>query len=187
MILNPMSPNACSRTRQSRAADAGVSARKMDKLIIKLLADHPEAITTLKKLFESEWEPYYGAAGPGDAETDIKNSANRTELPITIVAIVDGNICGTAALKMESVTTYPDFFPWLAGLLVAPAYRRQGIGEQLITEIEKLAKQLGYKEIYVGTGEKSGMSEITLDRRSWKFIDKSDYFVSEASVYKKSL
>ena len=159
----------------------------MDKLKVELLADHPEALPILKELFESEWEPYYGAAGPGDAETDIKNSANRTELPIAVVAIVDGNICGTAALKMESVTTYPDYFPWLAALLVAPAYRRQGIGEQLIAKIENLAKQLGYKEIFVGTGKKSGMSEVTLDKRDWKFIDKSDYFVSEASVYKKKL
>ncbi len=159
----------------------------MDNLKIELLTDHPEALTTLKKLFESEWEPYYGAEGPGDAEADIKNSANRTELPLAVVAIVGGNICGTAALKMESVTTYPDYFPWLAGLLVDPAYRRQGIGEQLIAKIENLAKQLGYKEIFVGTGKKSGMSEITLDKRDWEFIDKSDYFVSEVNVYKKKL
>ena len=159
----------------------------MDKLKVELLVDHPEAITILKKLFESEWEPYYGDSGPGDAETDLKKSASRTVLPIAVVAIFDGNICGTAALKMESVTTYPDYFPWLAGLLVAPEYRRQGIGEQLIMEIEKLAKQLGYKEIYVGTGEKSRMSEVTLDKRNWKFIDKSEYFVSEANIYKKKL
>ncbi len=159
----------------------------MENLKIELLDDHPDALPMLKDLFESEWEPYYGAEGPGDAETDLKNSANRTKLPIALVALVDGDVCGTAALKMESVTSYPDYFPWLAGLLVAPEYRRQGIGEQLIAKIEKLAKQLGYKEIFVGTGEKSGMSEITLDKRDWKFIDKSDYFVSEASVYKKKL
>jgi len=117
----------------------------MDNLKIELLADHPEALPTLKDLFESEWEPYYGAEGPGDAETDIKNSANRTELPIAVVALVDGNVCGTAALKTESVTSYPDYFPWLAGLLVAPEYRRQGMGEQLMEKIENLAKQLGYK------------------------------------------
>ena len=159
----------------------------MDKLRIELLADHPEALPILKELFESEWELYYGVAGPGNAESEIKESASRTGLPITLVAILDGNICGTAALKMESVTTYPDYFPWLAGLLVAPAYRRQGIGEQLIVAIELLAKKLGYKEIYVGADEKSGMSEITLDKRNWKFVDKSDYFVSEVTIYKKKL
>ena len=184
-MIASVSPNK--KLQSGYAVELGVRATRMDKLKNELLADHPEALPTLKKLFESEWKSYYGAEGPGDAETNIKNSANRTELPIEGVAIVDGNIYGTAALKMESVTTYSDYFPWFAGLLVAPAYRRQGIGKQLIIEIEKLAKTLGYKEIYVGTGEKSGMSEITLDKRNWKFIDKSYYFVSEASVYKKSL
>ena len=159
----------------------------MDKLNIELLADHPEALPVLKELFETEWEPYYGPKGPGDAETDIRKSAGRNELPIALVAILDGTICGTAALKKESLTTYPDLFPWLAALLVIPEYRNQGIGEQLIIAIEKLAKQLGYNEIYVGTGDKSGMSVTTLNKRSWEFIDKSDYVVSEASVYRKSL
>ena len=49
------------------------------------------------------------------------------------------------------------------------------------------AKQLGYKKIYVGTGEKSGMSEITLEKRNWEFIDRSGYLVSEIAVYKKML
>lgn len=159
----------------------------MDKLKIELLADHPEALPVLKELFESEWEPYYGAAGPGDAETDIKKSANHTELPIAVVAIYDNKICGTAALKMESVTTYPDYFPWLAALLVAPVYRRQGIGEKLMAAIETLAKQLGYKEIYIGAGDHSGISETALDKWDWKLIDKSHYFVSEVSIYKKLL
>ena len=88
---------------------------------------------------------------------------------------------------MESVTTYPDFFPWLAALLVAPADRKQGIGEQLIAAIETLAQQLGYEEIYVGTGEKSGVPTATLSERNWKFVDKSDYFISEASIYRKTL
>ena len=164
-----------------------VRAIEMENLRIDLLADHPEGLPVLKRLFESEWEPYYGAEGPGNAEADIKASANRNKLPLAVVAIVDGNICGTAALKMESVTTYPDYFPWLAGLLVDPAYRRQGIGENLIGEIENLARKLGYQELYVGTGEKSGMSEISLEDKGWQFIDKSDYFVGEASVYRKSL
>ncbi len=159
----------------------------MDNLRIELLADHPEALPMLRELFETEWSPYYGEGGPGNAEKDIQESCGRTELPIALVAIFNGEVCGTAALKKESVTTYPDLSPWLAALLVAPAYRNRGIGEQLIAAIEKLATQLGYNEIYVGTGEKSGMSESTLHKRSWEFVDKSDYYVSEASIYRKSL
>ncbi|MEW8314972.1 MAG: GNAT family N-acetyltransferase [Candidatus Thiodiazotropha endolucinida] len=154
---------------------------------IELLADHPKAIPILKTLFESEWEPYYGETGPGDAESDLIQSANRNELPIAVVAIADGNVCGTAALKQTSVTTFQEYTPWLAALVVDNAYRNQGIGEQLVIRIEQLAKDLGYPEIYVGTGEKSGMSECLLERREWRFLDKSDFFISEARVYRKRL
>lgn len=159
----------------------------MNNLKIEFLADHPQAFPILKTLFETEWEPYYGKNGPGNAEQDIASSANKTQLPIALVAICDGNICGTAALKMESVTTYPDIFPWLAALLVDPAYRCQGVAAQLILKIEALAKQLGFSEIFVGAGEKSGLSEATLNKRAWKLLHKSDYFVSEVRIYKKVL
>lgn len=160
---------------------------QMEQVKLELLADHPEALPVLKELFESEWETYYGANGPGDAVADLIESSNRSELPIGLVAIVDSKICGTAALKMSSVTTYPDYFPWLAGLLVDPDYRRQGIGGQLIAAIEDLAKQQGFNEIYVGTGEKSGVSDAALSKRKWYQIDKGDYFVSEVKIFKKSL
>ena len=159
----------------------------MDKLRIELLANHPEAIPVLKDLFMVEWEPYYGPDGPGDAEADLIKSSNHIQLPIALIAIMGNTICGTAALKSESLSTYPNLSPWLAALLVAPGYRRKGIGEHLIAAIEALAKKMGYREIYVGTGDKSGMSVTTLQERNWIFIDRSKYFVSEASVYKKFL
>lgn len=156
-------------------------------LVIELLADHPEAIPILKELFESDWEPYYGPNGVGDAESDLIASSNRYKLPIALIGIIDGKICGTAALKKESVTTYPDYYPWLAALLVDIEYRNKGIGGKLIAAIEELAKQLGYKQIFVGAGEKSGISLATLEKRNWQFVDKSEYFVSEVSIYMKSL
>lgn len=159
----------------------------MDKLNIELLADHPEAVPVLKDLFEREWEPYYGAAGPGDAVADIKASANRDTLPIALVAIRDGDVCGTAALKMDSVSIYPEYFPWLAALLVAPAYQRHGIGVRLITAIEELAVQHGYPEIYVGAGEASGLSETALAERGWEFVEQRDYFVSAVKIFRKRL
>ena len=159
----------------------------MSSVTIDLLSNHIEAIPVLKKLFESEWEPYYGKSGPGDAESDLKASLNQTELPIAIVAKHDEIYCGTAALKKESVTSYPDYSPWLAALIVAPEYRKRGIGELLIKNIEELAKKLDYEELYVGTGEKSGVSDAMLIKRNWKFIDKSEYFVSEVSIFSKTL
>ncbi len=96
-------------------------------------------------------------------------------------------ICGTAALKAESVTTHKHLTPWLAALLVAPESRRRGIGEQLIAAIEEKASQLGFKCIYVGTGEGSGTPESLIRNRGWKFIEKGPYFVSEASIFQKKI
>ncbi|MES9994301.1 MAG: GNAT family N-acetyltransferase [Candidatus Thiodiazotropha sp.] len=159
----------------------------MSALRIELLAEHPQAISPLAILFESEWAPYYGEAGPGDAESDLRASANRHELPIALVAIDDDIICGTAALKQTSVSNFEEYSPWLAALVVAESYRGRGIGEQLVISVEALAKRLGYGQIYVGTGEKSGLSESLLQRRNWRFVDKSAYFVSEVRVYAKKL
>ncbi len=156
-------------------------------LKIELLADHPEAIPILKEWFEREWEPYYGPAGPGNAQEDLRDSCNRDELPVALVAIYEGEVCGTAALKAESVSTHKHLTPWLAALLVAPAFRRRGVGEQLIAAIEEKASQLGYKCIYVGTGEGSGTPESLLRNRGWKFVEKEPYFVSEVSIFQKAL
>lgn len=156
-------------------------------LQIELLADHPEAIPMLQAWFEQEWEPYYGPDGPGNAQEDLWTSCNRDKLPITLIAVYEGEVCGTAALKVESVSTHKHLTPWLAALLVSPAFRRRGIGEQLIAAIEEKARQLGYKHIYVGTGEGSGTPESSLRKRGWEFVEKQPYFGSDVLIFQKTL
>ena len=154
---------------------------------IELLADHREALPILRQWFEQDWAPYYGPDGPGNAEADLSGCCNRTELPIALVAFHDDEVCGTAALKKESVTTHPHFTPWLAAMLVGAGFRRRGIGGQLIAAVEDMARELGFTCLYVGTGEGSGTPETTLRKRGWALVDKGPYFVSEASIFKKAL
>jgi GNAT superfamily N-acetyltransferase len=156
-------------------------------LNIELLADHREAIPQLKALFESVWPSYYDENGPGNAESDLKESAGRNQLPIAVVAVADGHVCGSAALKKESVKGYQECSPWLAALVVAPVYRNRGIGEQLIIKVEQLATEHGYREIYAGRGINSGLSENMLKKREWRIFDDSDYSVSGICVYVKQL
>jgi GNAT superfamily N-acetyltransferase len=156
-------------------------------LHVELLADNPEALPILKEWFEREWAPYYGPEGPGDAHKDLHDSCNRDELPIALVAISDGEVCGTAALKVESVSTHKHLTPWLAALLVLPEFRRIGFAERLIAAVEDKAKQLGFRYVYVGTGEGSGTPESALRKRGWKFIEKSPNTLSEISIFQKAL
>ena len=129
----------------------------------------------------------FGPDGSGDATTDLRESCNRKELPIAVVAILGGEVVGTAALKTESVSTHKHLTPWLAALLVRPEFRRRGIAERLIAAIEKKAQELGFHSIYVGTGEGSGTPESALRKRGWEFVEKGPYFVSEVSIFQKAL
>lgn len=65
---------------------------------IELLANHAESIPTLADWYVSEWEPYYGVSGHGDARADLESRCNRDEIPIGFVVIEGGEIYGTAAL-----------------------------------------------------------------------------------------
>ncbi|MFG0333235.1 MAG: GNAT family N-acetyltransferase [Maioricimonas sp. JB049] len=151
------------------------------------LANHPESLPLLIEWFEQQWAPYYGPDGPGDAAADLRGCCNTDQLPIALVAFTNGRVCGTAALKAESVTTHSHLTPWLAALLVAPEFRRRGIAGQLIAAVEQTARQLGFEQLYVGTGEGSGTAESTIRRRGWEFVEKGPYFVSEVSIYVKRL
>lgn len=159
----------------------------MNTVEMELLADHPEALPSLIEWFEREWAPYYGPDGPGDATADLLESCNREKLPIAMVAILDNEVVGTAALKAESVSTHKHLTPWLAALLVSSEFRRRGVARCLIAAIEDKARDLGFQVIYVGTGEGSGTPESQLRERGWEFIEKRPYFVSEVSIFQKAL
>lgn len=160
---------------------------------IELLADHPEAIPQLSEWFRREWAPYYGPGGPGNAAGDLSESSNRDVLPVALLAVMRGEVCGTAALKRESVTTHPDLTPWLAALLVSPRFRGRGIGARLVAAVEELASRLGFECIYAGTeaasdgGQDDSPLESLLVRRDWTFLERGPYFVSDVSIYRKTL
>ena len=153
------------------------------KLRIEQLADHPEALSILKEWFETEWESYYGPAGPGDAQGDLLAYANRSDLPIGVVALYENELCGVAVLKSESITTHSHLGPWAAAALVRPLYRRRGIGTELVRALEEIARSLGYSRIYCATRTANRI----FDRRSWQFIEQVKYKGEDVSIYEKTL
>src|SRR5688572_17889736 len=110
---------------------------------IAYLADHPEALPALERLFQDEWSDYYGARGPGVARQDLLAYSNRSHLPVGMVALLGSEPCGVAALKAGSISTHAHLTPWIGGGMVAPQYRRRGIGARLVTALEGVARDLG--------------------------------------------
>lgn len=104
----------------------------MTHLRIAYLADHPEALPALERLFQIEWADYYGPAGPGNARQGLLAHSNRTQLPVGVVAFIGTEPCGVAALKADSISTHTHLTPWIGVGMVSPPFRRQGIGAQLL-------------------------------------------------------
>jgi GNAT superfamily N-acetyltransferase len=152
-------------------------------LRIAHLADHPETLPILKEWFEQEWESYYGPHGPGDAEQDLISYANRDEMPVALVAFINDELCGIAALKAESLPTHAHLCPWAAAGLVSPPHRRKGIGTHLLSALEEVARTLGYAHIYCGTSTAVSL----LHRTGWQFLERVHVNGDEVSIYYKEL
>ncbi len=148
------------------------------------LADVPEVIPVLEQLFAQEWEPYYGALGPGDAARDLAESCQHDELPVALVAIdADGSVAGTAALKTQSVGSEVAPGPWLAAFVVQPDNRRQGVGNALVGAIEREARRLGLTSIFVSTDAAEGI----IKRRGWRRVGAAVSLRGEVAVYSLDL
>ncbi len=145
----------------------GPTARQLE---VKYLASVPEALPMLVEWFIEEWEPYYGAAGPGDAEADLRASMNRNVLPICLLAMdASAGVVGTISLKTESIS-HRDLTPWGAAFRVAPAWRRQGVGTALVRFLEEEARRLGFPKLYMST---DGATAI-VEQRGWSAFDTAE-------------
>jgi N-acetylglutamate synthase-like GNAT family acetyltransferase len=115
------------------------------------LADHPEALPILAEWQHREW----GHLRPGDTvekRTErLQGYSNRDRISLTVVALEAGNVLGSASLIPHDMDTRMELTPWLAGVFVGEAYRRLGIGAQLVRRIMAEAGKLKVPLLYLYT------------------------------------
>lgn len=118
-------------------------------LEIKLLADCQQHIPYLAQLWYEEiskhWVPN---ASIERATQNLVKHANHEILPITLVAIENGQPIGMASLRAND-GIQPEHTPWLGSLVVSPQHRHRKIGEQLIEAITQEALARGYHRLYL--------------------------------------
>ncbi len=152
-------------------------------VVVERLADHVSVLPTLAKWFKAEWPGWYGPDGKGKAEDDLAAYANQGSLPVGVVALQRGSVCGVAALKANSIPTHPHLAPWAAAGFVEPSMRGQGIGAMLLAALESEAQALGYHTIYCGTATAGSL----LARAGWQRIESVRLEGKEIGLYQKAL
>src|SRR5207237_9253213 len=85
------------------------------------------------------WGSILGEETPEARIKKLKAHMNRDKLPIAWVAHANGQLLGTAALRVHDLERRKDLTPWLGGVFVGSEFRRLGIGAALCAIVEDAA------------------------------------------------
>ena len=96
-------------------------------MLISYLADHPEFVRVLAPAIVEHWRLVIPEETVESRIAKLQRHMNRDALPIGWVAHADGQVLGTAALRVHDLEDRHDLTPWLGGVFVLPEYRRQGV------------------------------------------------------------
>lgn len=102
---------------------------------IVTIADRPDLAPVVADWIWHEWDKNYGH--PLSHTLDgIEGSTSRRGPQQTFVLLVDGVPIGTSSLVAHDLDERPRLSPWLAGVFVAPEWRRRGHVIPLIQAVE---------------------------------------------------
>jgi len=102
---------------------------------------------------------------------------NRDRIPLTLIAFLDGQPAGTASIFVHDMDTRPDLSPWLAAVFVAPPYRKQGIGSQLVKAVEGVSQKLQIARLYLFTPDhRPNGRERFYTRLGWSVLERVEYW-----------
>jgi hypothetical protein len=80
---------------------------------ISYLIEHPEYIPQLAQWLFEQWGSTLGEKAPEDRIKKLKTHMNRNKLPIAWVAHANGQLLGTAAIRVHDFDGREDLTPWL--------------------------------------------------------------------------
>lgn len=149
---------------------------------IDYLENHPDFIPVCASWAFGQW----GCQSGGSFERANKRfteGANKTSIPLTLVAIADGKPAGMISLWVSDFDGRPDLSPWLASVYVHPFHRNKGIALSLVKRLEAEALRLDYKRLYLVTEESKGLYE----KNGWQEINQVTTHYGNASLMAKAL
>lgn len=134
---------------------------------IEYLADCAQHLALVAGWQQAEFGYLNPSITIGQREARLRESLQRSRLPLTMVALAeDGHPAGAATLLPETIT-HPHLGPWLSTVVVAPAFRRRGIASALSLRVAGEAARLGFPTIYLFTPN----SEALYRRAGWETIE----------------
>jgi predicted N-acetyltransferase YhbS len=107
-----------------------------------------EAVARL--IYEEFWKDRDGMT-VADLVVHLENTRDPSRIPLSLIALVDGELAGTVNLIDNDDRKRTHLHPWLAAMVVKEPHRGQGIGTRLVEALLAQAARLGFRTVYFGT------------------------------------
>ncbi len=83
------------------------------------------------------------------AEAELRTHTQRCAIPTTLVAVEGDDWAGSVSLLQNDHDDIRQYSPWLASLVVKPAFRRNGVGRELVARCVAEAAALDVPTLYL--------------------------------------
>lgn len=145
-----------------------------------------EELAEMKKVarwHQNEWAHLSPDKTVGTRVEELRESAVKEGLPLTLVAVEDDEIVGTISLAEDDLATRPEFSPWLSTVYVDSSVRRRGIGSRLVQRVEEVAADQGVDELFLYTPDQAPLYE----KLGWETVSVETYRGEEVTVMRRDL
>ena len=141
-------------------------------LTIISLTDRPDLLTTVATWVYKEWWSHRPEHSPDTLANMLKERSTSDRIYESFVALLDSVPVGTATVLDHDIDTerHPNLTPWVAAVYVIPEVRRQGIGEQLVSQATTFALSRGFNTVYLWTIHRKNWYE----RLGWQLMEQFD-------------
>lgn len=148
---------------------------------IDFLKNCPEFAPAVADWLFSQWGHLHPGASIDSVRESVLSRLNDSRIPLSLVAISDGNPVGTASIYLHDMESRPELSPWLAAVFVRTDMRKQGIGGALVQAIEQQAIEQGIATLYLFTPDKRGFYQ----RMNWQFREETEYRGEQVTIMAK--
>jgi GNAT superfamily N-acetyltransferase len=154
---------------------------------IDYLLDHPELVPLVARWKYRQWGFLYPRTlgrrlfpwiTPRSWVQGVRSRLGRGGIPTTWVAFCGGKAAGVASLVEQDDSTDArenearnHLSPWLAGVLVAPAFRKRGVAKALVNRVLEGACALEVPELFLQTFDLADFYE----RMGWAPVGRAEY------------
>jgi predicted N-acetyltransferase YhbS len=121
-------------------------------LRITHLFETPQHRAAVAHLIHHEFWANVPGASVESMAARLAQAQSADAVPLCLIALGDkDDVLGVVNLVVSDDDKHPEWTPWLAGLVVATAWRGQGVGTALVQALLAHARRLGMAQVYLGS------------------------------------